>query len=276
MRLDDVFQQTHKLPAMPRVAQALIDSFSAENVDVDDLITQISHDQVITAKVLRLANSAAFGASRRVGSVGDALVVLGFNTMRTLVVASAVTGAFVLIPGLDRRRFWRESLCVATYCQWLADISHSPGGLAFSTGLMHNIGELLLHLAAPEAIAKTDKQLPAGPERAQQQRAVLGVDYVQAGEELARRWNFPEELRAAIRYQHDPEAQPHPLADILHSALALSAAVAKAGADESGITAALNAMPPESAARLHIPPAQLTSSLPQLQARLSDLEELLL
>ena len=271
MRLDDIFQQTHKLPTMPRVAQMLINSFGSDAIDVDDLLNQISRDQVITAKVLRLANSAAFGASRRVGSVHDAMVVLGFNTMRTLVVASAVTGAFVLIPGLDRRRFWRESLQVAMFSQWLADIARSNSGLAFSAGLMHNIGELLLHLAAPAEIAKLDKNL-SGPERARQQRLQVGVDYVQAGEELARRWNFPEELHAAIRYQHDPEAQPHPLADILHSALALSTATPASSEDADW----LSNMPTPSAARLHITLEQLTHALPQLEARQSDLEELLL
>ena len=271
MRLDDVIQQTHKLPAMPRVAQALIASFGSDQINVDELLDRIAQDQVITAKVLRLANSAAFGATRRVGSVSDALVVLGFNSMRTLVVASAVTGAFVLVPGLDRKRFWRESLRVATLAQWLADHACSNGGLAFSAGLMHNIGELLLHIAAPTDMACIDKAVQSGPERAQQQQALLSVDYVQAGVELARRWNFPEELQQAIHDQHAPGT---PLADLLHCALVLSTAAAST--PDMNSPEWLATLPAESAIRLGITPEQLTLALPQLEARKSDLEELLL
>lgn len=208
MKLEEVFEQTHKLPTIPKVVQELIDSFSNEDIDIDTIAKKIALDQVITAKVLRLANSAHFGASRQIGSVQEAVVVLGFNTVRTLVVASGITGAFVATPGFDRKKFWKNSLQVATVAKWLAKPAKINGEVAFTAGMIHNIGEMLIHIVAPEVAAKIDQFVENGAaDRVALEDNNIGFDYVMVGEELARRWNFPVAIQQAIKYQNQPENQ---------------------------------------------------------------------
>jgi putative nucleotidyltransferase with HDIG domain len=207
MKLEEVFEQTHKLPTIPKVVQELIDSFSNEDIDIDTIAKKIAQDQVITAKVLRLANSAHFGSSRQIGSVQEAVIVLGFNTVRTLVVASGITGAFVATPGFDRKSFWKHSLAVATIGKWLAKQAKINGEVAFTCGMVHNIGEMLIHIVAPEIAVKIDKFVESGGDRVALEDNNIGFDYVMVGEELARRWNFPSEIQQAIKFQNIPTAQ---------------------------------------------------------------------
>jgi HD-like signal output (HDOD) protein len=208
MKLEEVFEQTHKLPTIPKVVQELIDSFSNEDIDIDTIAKKIALDQVITAKVLRLANSAHFGASRQIGSVQEAVVVLGFNTVRTLVVASGITGVFVATPGFDRKKFWKNSLHVATIAKWLSKQAKINGEVAFTAGMIHNIGEMLIHIVAPEVAVKIDQFVENGAaDRVALEDNNIGFDYVMVGEELARRWNFPVAIQQAIKYQNHPDDQ---------------------------------------------------------------------
>ncbi|WP_164521435.1 HDOD domain-containing protein [Iodobacter ciconiae] len=225
MKLEEVFEQTHKLPTIPKVVQELIDSFSKDDIDIETIAKKISLDQVITAKVLRLANSAHFGASRQIASVNEAVVVLGFNTVRTLVVASGVTGAFITTPGFDRKRFWKHSLRVATLAKWLSKHAKYNGEIAFTTGMIHSIGEMLIHIVAPELAAKIDQYVENGAaDRVALETNNIGFDYVMVGEELARRWNFPIEIQMAVKYQNIPnDQQPSSkLSHLLHLALLLT------------------------------------------------------
>lgn len=206
MELDEIFEQTHRLPSVPKIAQELIASFNQADVEIESIARKIAQDQVISAKVLRLANSAHFAPRRPVGSIHEAVLVLGFNTVRTLVIATGITGAFLSVPGLDRRQFWLHSLSVAAYCRWLAAYTRQNQDFAFTAGLLHNIGELLIHIVIPDTAGKIDRFVETGANRQQMENSHMGFDYVQVGEELARRWNFPQQIQHAIKYQLQPMA----------------------------------------------------------------------
>jgi hypothetical protein len=93
-------QASGRLPMVPKVVQELIESFHKTDINIDEISDKVGHDQVLTARVLRLANTARFGGSRRVGSLDDAVVLLGFDNLRILVIASGITGATAGIPVL--------------------------------------------------------------------------------------------------------------------------------------------------------------------------------
>lgn len=268
MKLEELFEQTHKLPTIPRVVQELIDSFSQEDIDIETIAKKISLDQVITAKVLRLANSAHFGASRLVGSVNEAVIVLGFNTVRTLVVASGVTGAFVAIPGFDRKQFWSRSFRVANTARAFAKAVKFNPEIAFASGMIHNIGEMMIHIVAPEIAVKIDRFVESGGNRVLLEDNNIGFDYVMVGEELARRWNFPDEIQAAIKYQNDPTAQPKPskLTGVLHLAIKL---------EEAGIEHPATEWPEGVLELLGLTPEQATALWDHARAEPGGLEELL-
>lgn len=208
MQLNELFQQTHRMPSIPKIVQELIQSFSDENINLSKVGDKIAQDPVISAKVLRLANSARFGLPRKVTSVSDAVVLLGFNSLRTLVLASGVTGAFPAVAGIDKKQFWGDTFGVAAAAKAIA--RKLPKSLnpetAFTCGLLHNIGELLLNVVIPEEMAKVAAACAAGGERRQTQQNLLGFDFAQVGAGLAALWHFPEEIQTAIARQQEPLA----------------------------------------------------------------------
>lgn len=206
MNLQSLIDNAQKLPNIPKVVQELIESFGDENVSNDAIAKKISSDQVLTIKVLRAANSAHYGGNRKVGSVNDAVFLLGFNAVRTLVLASGLTGAFKAPEGFDLRKFWHDSFAVAATCKWIARFSHDDAETAFTCGMIHNIGELLIHILLPAECAEMQKVVDKGARNVDIERNYLGFDFSEAGAELANRWKFPDAIVKGIRYQLEPQA----------------------------------------------------------------------
>lgn len=208
MKVDALFQQSHVLPSIPKVVQELIQSFSDENINLSKVGDKIAMDQVITAKVLRLANSARYGLPRKVTNVSDAVVLLGFNALRTLVLASGVTGAFPKTGGLDKKHFWGDTFAVAAIAKAIAKQIKRPvnAETAFTCGLLHNIGELFMHVVIPEEMTKMAGALEMGKDRRLTEQNMLGFDYTIVGTKLAALWHFPDDIQRAIAEQWDPLA----------------------------------------------------------------------
>ncbi|KJV29992.1 hypothetical protein VI06_09545 [Aquitalea magnusonii] len=204
MQVAELFEQASgRLPMVPKVVQELIESFHKTDINIDEISDKVGHDQVLTARVLRLANTARFGGSRRVGSLDDAVVLLGFDNLRILVIASGITGATAGIPGFDMKGFWQRSFAMANTAKRLAKLAKLDAQLGYTCGLLSNIGELVLHVAMPQQAVQIDKIVAGGADRVATERMLLGVDLTEVGAELARRWNFPDDIQQAIRDQHD-------------------------------------------------------------------------
>ncbi|TFI17950.1 HDOD domain-containing protein, partial [Herbaspirillum sp. 3C11] len=120
MNFEALFQQQAALPSIPKVVQEVIESFNNDNVSIEDIAKKLSADQVLSAKLLRLANSSYYHVSRSIGTVDDAVLMLGFMTVRTLVVSTGLTGSFKSMSGVDLKLFWRYSLHTAIVAKWLA------------------------------------------------------------------------------------------------------------------------------------------------------------
>ena len=208
MDLKQLVDSAQQLPNIPKIVQELIERFDDVNIKTEEIAQKISADQVLTAKVLRAANSAHYGGNRKVGSVNDAVFVLGFNAVRTLVLASGMTGAFKAPEGFDLPAFWHNSFAVASTCKWLAKFSRDDAETAFTCGMIHNIGELLIHIILPEECKEIQKVVDRGGRNSDIEKNVLGFNFPEAGAELASRWKFPEAIVAGIRYQLDPLGAP--------------------------------------------------------------------
>jgi HD-like signal output (HDOD) protein len=209
MDINSLLDQPHKLPTVPAVTQKLIASFSDEDVAFKQIAEQISADPALSAKLLRLANSAYFHLSRTIGTVEDALHMLGFVMVRNLVLGNGMAAAFRNTKGLDLPQFWRYNLYVASASRWLAGKAGVNADLVFTVGLMHGIGQLQLHVAAPEAVLPLDKALhvlDAG--RAALEYEALGFHNGDVAAELARLWNFPAPIVAAMRLVPEPLNSP--------------------------------------------------------------------
>ncbi|MDR3413955.1 MAG: HDOD domain-containing protein [Formivibrio sp.] len=274
MKLEAVFEQTHRLPTVPKVVQELIDSFNKADIDISAIAARVALDQVIAAKTLRLANSAHFAPTKRIGSLNEAVMVLGFSTLRTLVLASGITGAFITTPGFDRKSFWRHSLDIAAYARWLARLSGEDTDAAFTCGLTHNIGELLIHVVSPELAVHIDRSVEKGADRRILEDNNIGFDYIDVGAELARRWNFPEAFRLAILHQNAPLRNPEsgPLGLILHLAICLSESFAQPAHTPESI---VDNLPQAELAALKLDRDLLVSKLAEAQIEAEKMEDLL-
>jgi len=273
MNLQNLIDNAQKLPNIPKVIQELIESFGDDDVSNNEIAKKISSDQVLTIKVLRAANSAHYGGNRKIGSVSDAVFLLGFNAVRTLVLASGLTGAFKAPEGFDIRRFWHDSFAVAATCKWVAKFSRDDLETAFTCGMIHNIGELLIHILMPVECADIQKAIDNGASSAESEKNYLGFDFADAGAELANRWKFPEAIVQGIRYQLNPsEAEVFPrLAGVINIALYINK-MNESGADDDAILADF---PTEIAENLNINLVKLMEKISETKELSSAIDELL-
>ena len=273
MKLEALFQQPNALPVAPRIVQDLISSFDNEGVSPDEIARKLAVDPVLSAKLLRLANSAYYHVSRSVSSVNDAIAMLGFVTVRTLVVSSGLVSGFKSTPGMDMKQFWRYSLNTAVAAKWLANRAHENTDLAFTLGMMHAIGQLVIHAGMPEQALQVDSIAgPLDPRRLGIERTSFGYDFSDVGAELALRWKFPESFTIAIRAFPQPlERQPfNPMAGIIHLASWFArASESRLTQDEIHAT-----YPANVAASLGLDPHAILNEMPPLPELSAGLEDL--
>ena len=206
MDLNHLISNAQHMPNIPKVVQELIESFGDDNVNSDEVASKLNKDQAMTAKVLRMANSARYGGHRNVGSVNDAVVLLGFNALRTMVLASGLTSAFPPPDGFDIKQFWVKSFEVATISKWVAKyVPDVDVEVAFTCGMIHDIGGLLTHILVNDEAQEIDRVVSKGANRIEMEESRLGFNFTEAGAELAHRWKFPEDIVEGIRHQLEPQ-----------------------------------------------------------------------
>lgn len=225
MKLDlaQVVRQIGTLPSLPVVILELIQSLGDDSVDTHLLAKKIASDQALVAKMLRVANSSFYGLQGKVTSIQDVIVVLGLRSVRTLAMAAAVTGSFSsrhAIPGFDFTDFWRHSMGVALCARALAKRLKVSEENAFTAGLLHDLGRLVLaavfpaHLSAVLSWRNEHDCLLLVAER-----EVIGIDHAMIGEALTGHWKFPRLIQDAVAHHHTLAAGEHtPLTGIVHVA----------------------------------------------------------
>ena len=205
LSLETLFEGPSALPTVPKVVQSLITTFQREDVTTQTIAAQLETDPVLSAKTLRLANSAYFHVSRSVETLDDALRMLGFVMVRNLVVAAGIGQAFKNVKGLDLRQFWRHSLCTAGGARWLAGQTEVNADLAFMTGLIQGLGHLMMRGGDAKVLATLDRECaPLNPLRAGCELRVLGFHHGQVAAELAQRWKFPAVIADTLAAVPDP------------------------------------------------------------------------
>jgi HD-like signal output (HDOD) protein len=275
MQVAEVFDKASgKLPMIPKVVQELVNSFSRSDVvNSDEIALTVGHDQVLTARVLRLANSARFGGSRRVGSLDDALIILGFDNLRVLVIASGVTGATANIPNFDLKSFWQRCFEIANTSRVVARLAHQNPQLAFTCGLLARIGELVLHVAVPEKTPEIDHLVNQGRDRMEVEHELLGVDSAQVGSELAWRWSLPDNIVSAIGKQHPLARQKE--APILATIIGVSRQMVHEFNNDQSEAAMLAKISPETLAQLGLGAEEMAAAMPELKDTSTTIDDLL-
>ena len=253
----DSFFASVKLPTVSEVGQGLIKTLNDEDATVGAVRSLIAKDPALSAKLLRLANSAQFGLARSVSSLDEAISLVGMSKVRTLALAACLGDAFPKLPGLNPADFWRGSMACAGQAQWLAGAVGADGSQAWLAGMMLRLGELLIGQADPATLQEIEKlpQLPGM--RWERETRLVGHSEGQITGELARRWNFPVDIVHALTASADPLAEKpfHRLAAIVH----VSGLLADAQASNAPV---LEALPVEVLKALMLEPDWVVANMP--------------
>lgn len=222
MTLKELLASNAALPSIPKVIALLLNELDRTEPDLRKISQLINTDPVLTTRLLRLANSAQFQLSSKISSVSEALALMGLDQVRSLAMVAAVAGAFRSVPGLDMHHYWRYSLNVAKLARMLGGMVRQRQPAAFTAGLIHAIGELVMHLGLPQELAALNQQVaPLGFKRASAERKLLGYCYADVGAGFARSWQFPQPIVDALEHQCAPFENNEvyePMAGILHLA----------------------------------------------------------
>lgn len=207
--LADVIRQIRDLPSLPIVVMEVLKSFEQTDVSIGELADKVAKDQALAAKTLRLANSSFYGLQCKVTTIQQAITILGFDSVRTLIAAAGITDNFSgsKHASFDAKAFWRHAIGTALCAKMLAREMNLNQDYAFVSGLLHDIGKLVLVTRFPEQYAQVatyrDKHDCYALEA---ERAVLEIDHPTVGRALAQYWKFPSILQKAIANHHAPEA----------------------------------------------------------------------
>jgi putative nucleotidyltransferase with HDIG domain len=223
-----------QLPSWPRAAAQALESLRDEATGADECARCIGHDQALTARVLRLANSAFYGVPGRVASVNSAIQMLGKRTLGAALTAATANTQFNAIgcAGFDYDSFWRHAVGTAIAAESIARARLFDDEAAFTAGLLHDIGRLALAAHFPQEAAAVltlarDSDLPW----LEAEHRTLDTDHATIGASIAAYWRFPSPVQAAIASHHRPQPSSGAagLDDVIHVADAMAHALDLAG-----------------------------------------------
>ncbi len=211
-RYNQVIENIDNLPSLPAIVSRLIKVVNSPDSSADDAAKLIERDPALTSKMIRLANSAFYGIPRSISSVASAVVILGFNTIRSLALSASVIKMFSSVRStvIDKDRFWKHSITCAiaakTIVRHFMNIRMMDPESAFCAGILHDIGKLIFSEYVNEGYqeacqyAATNK-IPL----LEAEKLILGIDHAEIGRIIADKWALPLDLEYSLVYHHKPQ-----------------------------------------------------------------------
>ena len=233
--IDDVAAGRVELPTIPGVVQRLIAALRDPDVDARKIGEALSRDPVLSAKVLRVANSSYFGGQRSMASIDAAVAMIGTQALNKLVVACGVASTFETIQCIDLRIFWRDALVAAIAASKLAPRLAADPEEAYLCGLLHATGHLILCRSYPDIANAmlTGFAVVRGAELVAIELEAFGIDHPTVGALWVESLGFPQTIADAVQGTVRPVADIRgPLDLALRGACSLAAAVAQKDAAE--------------------------------------------
>ncbi len=193
------------LPTLPQTVQRVQEATADPDTSMRDIADIVSNDPAISAKLLRLANSAAYGFLSKINNVHSAITLLGMRETYMAVLTSAVIDITESSKHFDHESYWKSSMFCAAAARNIATAAgHKRKAGIFTAGLLADIGRFALSEVAPIRYAKIDQDL-MGQELCVMEEKTLGIGHPEAGHILAVHWQMPDEISEPIRFHHRPE-----------------------------------------------------------------------
>jgi putative nucleotidyltransferase with HDIG domain len=198
-----------QLPSAPQIAQRMLVAVNREDSSATELAALIGRDQSLTARLLRLANSAFFAIRTRVTSIGQAVTLLGFARVRDIALGLSVWGALDAKDPAGRRyrrRMWIHSATVAATAKMLCERTDGDAATAFTAGLLHDVGKLVLGMRLGQSYwALLDEAVERGESAATVEAEAFGCHHATVGGWLLQIWQLPPAIVDPVALHHEPQ-----------------------------------------------------------------------
>lgn len=231
-KVKQVVGNIRNLPTPPIVFHQIQKVINDPNVSAAQIASILAEDPAMSVKVLKLTNSAFYGLSREIESVKQAVVIVGLEAVKNLVLSASVLDMFKgeKIDQEFQEKFWRHSLAVGFCARILARNVRSRGIIdpdsAFSGGLLHDIGKIILCCFLPEEFkaVKAERENDKTADTFEIEERILGYNHAQIGAILSEQWKLPRRLTEAITFHHHPQLSDSddPISYFIHIANYLS------------------------------------------------------
>lgn len=277
-QIDQLLQSGGKLPKMSGVVVKVLELVQKPDVSIHDLAQEISKDPSLTTAIIKISNSAYYRASKPIRTVQESLMTLGIKVVREIVLLTASKG--ILNQDLQGYKLeaddnWLHCLVVAELSMRIAAQKKIKDGkdVAFTAGLLHDIGKIVLADFFPQVMMQIKQELPEfkGP-FTDLEKKYFGYTHSEVGAMLLEKWQFPSELVEVVRFHHDPDlAKDYPeLVSCVHVANIVTI-VSGIGIDIGGISHPLS---PFALEKLGVKDSDLQlyyTLIPEMQKHISEL-----
>jgi len=196
-----------QLPTLPVMMTRILKCVESPHSSAEDVGRIVANDPSIAFKILRFANSAYYGQSKQIDTIQQAIVIIGFNTVKQLALATSMFESFSDVKSqrtFDRLEFWKHSIGTAvTAAELFGKASKAEADRIYTMGLLHDIGKLVMDIYFHnEYITAANKAARESLFISQAERSVFMSDHGEIGAWLAERWHFPNSLRIPMEYHH--------------------------------------------------------------------------
>lgn len=211
-RIDEILSLVEHVPPFPKVMQRVMEMLHDPEVTASKLAEVIQYDEAITANVLKICNAAYFGLSRKVSSLDEALVVIGHDILKDIIITSSSGRFYKGKTGegykLEEGDLWKHSVATAIMAKELVKhIKDVDAGEAYTCGLLHDIGKRFLSTFVADDFKKiimkvTKERCPF----VEAEKEILGANHAELGGMILTKWDFSPEMQRAVEFHHDPDA----------------------------------------------------------------------
>jgi len=207
--LEAIYSQIDSLPSLPTIVADVMEVTGNPESSAKDLMKAIIPDQSMCAAILKISNSAFFGLPREVSSIEKAVMVLGFDEIKNIILGKAVFNSFKELNGDNKKRiedFWLHSFTCGLTAKIIAERIDLPPSELFIAGLIHDIGKLAMLLTFPNLYSHT-LQLSSDDwsDNFEKEQELFFIAHDQVAYRILNKWLFPQRLLSAVGYHHRPE-----------------------------------------------------------------------
>jgi putative nucleotidyltransferase with HDIG domain len=220
----EILSKVKSFPSMPGAAVELLSLIDDPEVSVSQIETILRRDPGMTANILKLANAAYFGIPSKIGSVNQAVIILGLKRLIQMVIATCVSAVMdQSVPGYDISpgELWRHSLGVSVAAEGLVnELKIEAAEEIFTAALLHDVGKLVLGAFVKDEFEEIEEAITPELSFEQAEIRVFGTNHAEVGAQILTQWSLPSNIVNAVRWHHNPESADRTdiMLDIVHVA----------------------------------------------------------